>query len=126
MSVLQLRGQHEFQRVLSKARESKQLVVVKFTASWCKPCQKIKPVFEQLAQNNYHTATCIELDVDEVDNNLLTSHFAVRSMPSFVFIVNNKVIHTLTGADEAQLIFIFKLLQDTIISFTKDTIEYSI
>ena len=116
MSVIRVRGQPEFQRLLGEAFKAKQLVVVKFTASWCKPCQKIKPIVEQLATNSPNTITFLELDVDESENANLVQHFSISNMPSFVFIINNNALHTLKGADEAQLIFLCKLLQDALVA----------
>jgi len=51
----------EFDDIIAKAGE--QLVVVDFTAAWCGPCQKIKPIFMQYAQEFPHVLF-IKIDVD--------------------------------------------------------------
>lgn len=65
-------------------------VVVYFTASWCGPCKKISPVFEQL-QRMYGMGSGIafvKLDVDE--NPEIANAENITSMPTFKFYKNGK------------------------------------
>ena len=41
-------------------------LVIDFTASWCPPCQMIKPIFEQLAKDLEGKAVLVKVDVDEM------------------------------------------------------------
>jgi len=44
----------------------KKIVVIKFSAEWCKPCKVIKPTWDYWIQNNKQTNIIyVELDVDE-------------------------------------------------------------
>ena len=43
-------------------------VIIKFTATWCKPCQKIKQQVEKWFSALPNTFQCVELDVDENDD----------------------------------------------------------
>ena len=43
----------------------KQLIIIKFTASWCAPCQGIKPIVEEYLKKLPESIKFIEIDVDE-------------------------------------------------------------
>lgn len=52
-----------------------------FTADWCNPCKKTKPIVEEInrEQNNVHFQM---IDVD--DNFDLVERFSVKSVPTFI------------------------------------------
>jgi thioredoxin 1 len=84
-------------------------VVVKFTAAWCQPCQKIQPVFAALADAATSTTEEVlvqwaTVDVDGCDG--LASHLQVLSLPTFLLLDRHtqKVIGTsYSGSDEKKL-----------------------
>jgi thiol-disulfide isomerase/thioredoxin len=49
---------------LAKSKVHGTAVVVKFTATWCKPCQRIAPLYAELASST-PTAEFVEVDVDK-------------------------------------------------------------
>ncbi|XP_066588800.1 thioredoxin-like protein 1 [Prorops nasuta] len=76
------------------------LVVVDFTASWCGPCQRIAPVFEQLSMK-YPRAVFLKVDVDKCTE---TAAFErVTAMPTFIFYRNRTRIGQCQGADPVAL-----------------------
>ena len=54
--------QAEFEEVLAESGEA--LVCVDFTATWCSPCQRMAPEFEQLTQE-LTDVVFVKVDVDE-------------------------------------------------------------
>lgn len=54
------------------------LVIVDFTASWCKPCQKMAPVFDELAKEQKGSAVFCKVDIDD-----LPEAFDGMSIPAF-------------------------------------------
>ena len=44
---------------------SKQLIIIKFTATWCAPCKKIKPLCDHYIQKLPSNIIFFEIDVDE-------------------------------------------------------------
>lgn len=65
-------------------------VVIDVFATWCGPCQMIKPFFEELAKELGNQFIFAELNVDE--SRELAIQFGVSSVPTFVFMKNNNVV----------------------------------
>ena len=72
-------------------------VLLKFSATWCKPCREIKPMIEEYSERFAKQFVFLELDVDNSAE--LVNHFKVRSMPTIIFIRKNIVIKVIVGAN---------------------------
>lgn len=73
--------------------------ILYFTAEWCAPCKKTKPIVEQLNTEQIMAKFFI-IDVDsDIER---TKDFEIRSVPTFVVIKDNKEIHRVTGAQTRQ------------------------
>jgi thioredoxin 1 len=75
--------------------------ILYFTASWCGPCQKIKPVFKALEAKHGSSINFSAIDVDL--NAKMASHYKVNSMPTFVFLSDDEEIGRFVGANEEKL-----------------------
>lgn len=74
--------------------------ILYFTASWCVPCKKTKPIVQQL--NEQHGGIFSIIDVDEQGS--VASSYNIMSVPTFVLIENGLEIERYVGAkNEAQL-----------------------
>lgn len=71
-------------------------VVIDFFATWCGPCKKIAPAFEQLA-TVYPSIVFLKVDVDESAE--LVDKYGVQAMPTFVFLKDGVVVKRIEGAD---------------------------
>jgi thioredoxin 1 len=66
-----------------------------FTASWCGPCQKIKPLLEKISEGADPSKLEIYMiDIDE--NDKISSEFKIRSVPSF-YLYHKKDLKGQTG-----------------------------
>jgi len=66
-----------------------------FTATWCGPCQKIKPLLEKISEGaDPDKLEVYMIDIDENDN--LASEFKIRSVPSF-YLYHKKELKGQTG-----------------------------
>jgi len=84
-----------------QAEAGERLLVVDFTAVWCGPCQKIAPVYAELADEYNESALFVKVDVDNLGE--LAQQLGVTSMPTFLFFRCGEMIDSMRGADEAGL-----------------------
>ncbi|KAK6457556.1 thioredoxin [Scheffersomyces xylosifermentans] len=80
-------------------------LVANFTASWCGPCQAIKPVLDQLYTDTnarYEKIEVIRVDLDTQRD--LALKYKVASVPAFVFIENGQEVKRVNGANVPELI----------------------
>jgi len=78
------------------ALDSDRPVLLQFSATWCGPCQAVKPVVAELARELKGKAEVVPIDVDEQRE--LAAQYKVRSIPCFVVVKNRKEIARRTGA----------------------------
>lgn len=83
-------------------------VVIDFFATWCGPCKRIAPVFEDLADKFYPKVQFFKVDVDESGE--LVNLYDISAMPTFVFLKDGQVVKKVEGADMAGLEAGFELL----------------
>ena len=76
-------------------------VIIDFFATWCAPCKRIAPVYEELAEK-YSTITFLKVDVDESEQ--IASAYNIESLPTFVFLVNGSEATRVEGANLTELI----------------------
>lgn len=58
--------------------------VIDFTATWCGPCRKMKPVFHKLAKKYKGKYNFISIDIDKYPE--IAEKYHIQSIPTFVFI----------------------------------------
>nr|AEC03322.1 thioredoxin H-type 7 [Hevea brasiliensis] len=85
---------------LEKGQESKKLIVVDFTASWCGPCRFISPILAEFAKKMPHV-TFLKVDLDELKT--VAEDWAVEAMPTFMFLKEGKIIDKVVGAKKEEL-----------------------
>ena len=74
-------------------------MILYFTADWCNPCKKTRPIVEELNREQIMAKFFI-IDVDsEIE---MTKDFEIKSVPTFVVMKDSKEIHRVTGAQTRQ------------------------
>ncbi|MBU8896651.1 thioredoxin [Corallococcus sp. H22C18031201] len=91
-SVIEL-GDAEFAR---EVLESKEPVLVDFTATWCPPCRVLGPVIESVAKDYEGRLKVAKLNVD--DHQATPQQFGIRAMPTLLFFKDGKVAGQIVGA----------------------------
>ena len=68
--------------------------VLYFTADWCNPCKKVKPVVEEMNRESITKFKLVDVD-SEME---LAKRFEIRSVPTFILIKDGEEIKRITGA----------------------------
>lgn len=58
-------------------------VVIEFSATWCGPCQQLKPIFEALTDEYKGKVEMESVDVDE--NPSLARKYSIQNIPTIIF-----------------------------------------
>ncbi|KAG6497341.1 thioredoxin H-type-like [Zingiber officinale] len=90
----------EWKQQIQISLESKKLVAVDFTASWCGPCRFMAPVFAELAKK-FTDVIFLKVDVDELEP--VSQEWKVEAMPTFIFIKEGIEVDRLVGANKDAL-----------------------
>jgi len=77
-------------------------IVFYFTAEWCSPCKKTRPVVEDLKKEGFQFQI-IDADYEQ----LLAKRFEIKSVPTFILIENEKEIKRITGAQTKESLLEF-------------------
>lgn len=80
--------------------DGKSKYILYYTATWCPPCRRIGPVYENLSKI-HPDIQFTKIDIDELPE--AAERNFIRSVPTFIFKHGNRVIHQFSGADETTL-----------------------
>jgi len=97
--VKEVHSDEEFRKILDTS--GSRLVVVDYTAVWCKPCQMIAPYVQQLSDENAADVVFLKVDVDKCTET--ASKQGVQSMPTFEFFRNGATLTRFSGASRSML-----------------------
>merc|ERR1712137_353857 len=95
--VIMVTSAQEFQTQLANAGG---LVVVDWSASWCRPCQQIFPFLADLSEK-YPDTVFLKVDVDRM--RALSDQHNITALPTFHFFKNSQRIDELQGAEPRAL-----------------------
>lgn len=85
-------------------------VILDFFATWCSPCKTIGPAFEKL-EAEFDRVSFFKVDIDKADAEL-QGQYSIRSVPTFVCLMNGKVVKKIEGADLRSIISVLEVLQE--------------
>lgn len=82
------------------SKESNQLMVIDFAATWCGPCKFMEPAVKSMA-SKYTDVDFVKIDVDELPD--VAQEFTVQAMPTFVLLKKGKELERVIGAKKDEL-----------------------
>ena len=87
---------------VAQLKESGKPMVLDFTATWCGPCQRLKPHFKALSEKMADKVTFITVDVDKWQE--LAQEYGAQAVPTIVVVNADGKKTTTTGyMEEAEL-----------------------
>jgi thioredoxin 1 len=78
--------------------------ILYFTADWCQPCKKVKPIVEEL-NREYFPGIFQIVDVD-IENEMAKT-FEIRSVPTFILFEDGKEINKIIGSQTKESLLEF-------------------
>jgi thioredoxin 1 len=73
-------------------------VIYYFTADWCNPCKKVKPIVEEINKDS-----TIKFQMIDVDSEIeLAKRFEIMSVPTFILMDDGKEINRIIGAQNKE------------------------
>ena len=91
--VIELKDLVEYEEII----KSPYLVVIDFTATWCPPCQMIKPKYHAFANAFVGDVIFCSCDVDA--NDKASAKAGIQCMPTFQFYKAGSMVDKMEGAD---------------------------
>jgi thioredoxin-like negative regulator of GroEL len=68
--------------------------ILYFTAEWCNPCKRVRPIAEELDRDGIIKFQYIDAD----DNGDLCKKFEIKAIPTFILIEDGNEIRRTNGA----------------------------
>lgn len=96
-----LKSMDQYQALIHNSENSDAFFVLKFTASWCKPCKALAPVFEKVVNEQQENVYAISVDVDDFDE--LGAKYHAVLLPMVVALHRGEKVDVYHGKDEADL-----------------------
>ncbi|KAL6654513.1 hypothetical protein ACP70R_007978 [Stipagrostis hirtigluma subsp. patula] len=103
-AVIPIQSLDEWFIKIEEANSTNRLVVINFTASWCRPSRTIAPFFAHLAKK-YPDVIFLKVDIDDMED--IARQFSITGAPNFLFMKSGNVEDRVRGADK-------KLLEETL------------
>lgn len=69
--------------------ENNNVVIVKFSATWCTPCRIMEPMIERVGKQFEDKAKVISIDVEDEPD--LATKYKIRNIPTILYFKNGEI-----------------------------------
>ncbi|CAB9519751.1 Thioredoxin H-type 2 [Seminavis robusta] len=109
-SLLQLRGGEiqyptsiiHLDDILEETKATGQLVVIYLYSDNCAPCERVAPLFQELAESEEFQDKVLFLKVHVEEHHLIVNQYGVTGWPTFLFLKEGKVQTEIVGGKLAE------------------------
>ena len=77
------------------------LFFLSLSLSWCKPCHKVQPLYENISSRYATEAKFFTIDVDDFEE--IAGQYSVSMMPTFLVLQGETVLGRYSGSNELEL-----------------------
>ena len=81
-------------------------MIVKISATWCGPCKRISPFFNQQLETFSDRLLLVEVDADEGSN--ICSYLRVKSVPTYINVINGEMKDVCTSSSQEEVAKFFQ------------------
>ena len=96
---------------------SEKPILLDFYATWCNPCHVMLSLINRMAKEDGMQEIAMIGIVDIDANRALAKHFEIKSVPTLLFIYNNKVYDRQNG------LLPYPILKEKLEKFAEDVVE---
>ncbi|CAK7332799.1 unnamed protein product [Dovyalis caffra] len=98
--IVDVHSANQWRSYFEASKQNNNLLVIEFTATWCKPCRYMEQPMNDLAAK--HTdVVFVRIDVDELAR--VAQQFNVTTMPAFSLVKKGKVVDEVAGVKKNEL-----------------------
>lgn len=109
--MIDIIGYDQLNKILWEEKDSENIIMLYFGASWCGPCKRLKEKLEN-EKEEIPRLKVLHLDCDVEDNELIVEDWNIESLPTQIFVhVEDKNVvkdERIEGFDWIKLIFSYK------------------
>jgi len=91
--IVNIYNLEDFYKLLN---DYKKIIIIDFWAVWCGPCMAFAPIFQKLQEEYQNDYIFAKVNVD--DNQIIAMRYGISSIPTTLFIKNNRVLNKVVGA----------------------------
>lgn len=81
--------------------KSNKYVIVKFTATWCGPCQRVTPFFDKCFESMPKNCHLVVVDIDEGQD--IASSMRIKQVPTYLNFINGDMMDIYSSSSEQQV-----------------------
>lgn len=85
---------------------SEKYMIIKISATWCGPCKRISPFFNQQLETFSDRLLLVEVDADEGSN--ICSYLRVKSVPTYINVIKGEMKDVCTSSSQEEVAKFFQ------------------